>query len=328
MERYNFTNPLFLFKIESIMRHLYIILCLFLLTACDDGDILTIQLEFDGVLERCENDINSFLIYDTREDPNESISLIIPRTNLSELLFTIPTPVDNPFVFDINATTVRFIYRTYNRAIENDELCDVVPPADLTIVEDYEAPTGTVEVTVTVEDDDNDGVPTEFEGRGELDENGEYGNALDTDGDLIPDYLDQDDDNDNVMTSSEIDTSDGDNDPTTNPKDTDGDGTADYLDVDDDGDGVLTIEEDEDGDQNPLDDLGNNADGDLVPHFRNTLEMTNYGSPGVIDLSENKYTRTVNTSFLVKDVDLQILRATEVDFGILTTIIPDFIPFN
>ena len=330
MERYNFTNPLFLFKIESNMRHLYILLCFIVLTACDDGDIIIVELEFDKVLERCENDINSFLIYDTREDPNESLSLIIPRTDLSELLFTIPTPVGTPIVFDINATTVRFIYRSYNRAINNDELCDVIPPADLTIVEDYEAPTGTVEVTVTVEDDDNDGVPTASEGRGELDENGEYSNALDTDGDLIPDYLDEDDDNDNVKTSNEIDNSDGDgdNDPTTNPLDTDGDGTADYLDDDDDGDGVLTIEEDEDGDQNPLDDLGNNADGDLVPHFRNTLEMTNYGSPGIIDLSENKYTRTVNTQFLVKDVDLEILRATEVDFGILTTIITDYIPLN
>ena len=121
MERYNFTNPLFLFKIESNMRHLYILLCFIVLTACDDGDIIIVELEFDKVLERCENDINSFLIYDTREDPNESLSLIIPRTDLSELLFTIPTPVGTPIVFDINATTVRFIYRTYNRAIENDE---------------------------------------------------------------------------------------------------------------------------------------------------------------------------------------------------------------
>lgn len=279
------------------MRHLYILLCLLVLTACDDGDIITLELEFDQELARCENDINSFLIYDTKEEPNQSLSLIIPRTDLSELLFTIPTPVDTPLVFDINATTVRFIYRTYNRAIINDELCDVITPGGLTILEDYEAPTGTVEVTVTVEDDDNDKVPTEFEGRGELDENGEYSNALDTDGDGIPNYLDEDDDNDNVKTSNEVDNSDGDNDPTTSPQDTDGDGILDYLDVDDDGDLTPTIEEDEGGDQNPLNDFGNNADNVQVPHFLNTLETTNYGSPGVIDLSENKYTRTVNTFF-------------------------------
>ena len=200
MQRYNFTNLLFLFKIDFIMRHFYIILCLLCLTACDDGDILTVDLDFDKELERCDNDLNSFLIYDTREDPNESLSLIIPRTEISELLFTLPTPEGTPLEFPINGVDVRFLYRTYNRTIVNDELCDLVQPGDLTIVEDYEATTGTVEVTSTIEDDDGDGIPSELEGRGELDENGEYSNAAYFDTDGIPDYLDEDDDNDNVKT--------------------------------------------------------------------------------------------------------------------------------
>ena len=113
MKRYNFTNPLFLCKIELNMRRFYIIICLLCLVTCDDGDILTVELAFDKVLERCENDIASYLIYDTREDPNESLSLIIPRTDLSDLLFTIPTPEGTPAIFPIDGTTVRFNYRTY-----------------------------------------------------------------------------------------------------------------------------------------------------------------------------------------------------------------------
>lgn len=332
MERYNFTNPLFLFKIEFDMRHLYIFIFFLVIVGCDDGDILTIELEFDKELERCENDNASYLIYDTKEDPNESLSLIIPRTEISELLFTIPTPVGTPIVFDIDGTAVRFNYRTYNRAVVTDELCDVIQPAGLTIVEDYEATTGTVEVTVTIDDDDGDGISSEDEGR-DPNGDGDFSDAINTDAssptpDDIPDYLDEDDDNDNVKTKDELDddNTDGDDDPTTNPLDTDGDGVADYLDDDDDGDGVLTILEDEDGDQNPLNDLGNNADDALVPHFRNTLEFTPYDSPGLIDISENAYTRTVTTRFLVKGIDLEILRATEVDFGILTTTLSDFIP--
>ena len=304
------------------MRRLYIIFCFVFLTACNDGDILTIELDFDKALERCNNDIESYLIFDTREDPSESLLLIIDRNEENDLLFEKQTPVDEPVILSISSEA-RFIYRTYNRAIASNELCDVIPPAGLNIVEDYEATTGTVEITVTIEDDDGDGIPSE----------NEYGiggllDPKDTDGDGIFDYLDEDDDNDNVKTRSEIDTlnADDDNDPTTNPLDTDGDGIPDYLDNDDDGDDVLTIEEDEDGDQNPLDDLGNNADGEFVPHFRNTLEMINYGSPGLIDLSENAYTRTVTTQFLVKNINLEILRTTEVDFGILTTTIIDYIP--
>ena len=117
---------------------------------------------------------------------------------------------------------------------------------------------------------------------------------------------------------------DEDNDPTTNALDTDGDGFADYKDADDDGDGVPTIQEDQDGDQDPTDDLGNNIDDILVPHYLNTLEMTDYGSPGVIDLSENTYTRTVTTRFLIRNIDLEILKSPDVDFGILITTIMDY----
>ena len=332
MERYNFTNPLFLSEIEFNMRRFYIIICLLCLVACDDGDILTVELEFDKVLERCENDIESYLIYDTRVDPNESLSLIIPRTDLSDLLFTIPTPVGTPAIFPINGTDVRFNYRTYNRAIITDELCDVISPAGLNIVEDYEATTGTVEVTVTIEDDDGDGVPTAFEGRGELDANGDYSNAQDFDQDGIPDYLDVDDDDDNVLTSEEIDNSDGDNDPTTNPLNTDadlpnGDDMPDYLDKDDDGDGTFTRLEDENGMNGPGDDRQDNTAGDDVAHYLNIEETTSYTFEDYNNF-ENTYNRTVTTRFLVKDIDLEILRATDVDFGILTTIIMDFTPLN
>ncbi|WP_299364244.1 hypothetical protein [Winogradskyella sp.] len=304
-------------------RWFYTILFLLLLISCDDGDIITVELEFDMDLERCENDIDSYLIYDLREDPNESLSLIIPRTTDNELLFTEPTPSNMPTTLTINGTTVRFIYRTYNRAVvssgANQELCDVVPPADLTILQDFEATTGSVDVTVTIEDDDNDGISSEDEGRGEMDENGNYPNALNTDGDAFPDYLDEDDDNDNVKTIDEIDTSnaDGDGNPATNPLDTDNDGTPDYLDTDDDGDGVATIEEDADGDFNPRNDLNTNSEGELVAHYLNDLETTNYGSPGLTD--NNIYTRTVNTSFLVRDINLEIFTATEVNFGTLIT---------
>ncbi|WP_299124732.1 hypothetical protein [uncultured Winogradskyella sp.] len=321
MERYNFTNRLFLFKIEAMIRRFSLLFCLIFLVACDDGDIMTVDLNFEGDLESCDDFENSYLVFDTRSDPNEALILIFDRNDTTDALFTTPTTVDVPEELLINETNVRFIYRSYNRSVNINDICAIVSPGDLTIVEDYEADSGTVDVTVTIVDDDNDGIPSEFEyGPGGL------ADPQDSDLDGIPDYLDEDDDNDNVKTINEIDNSDGDNDPTTAPLNTDGDlpngdEIPDYLDTDDDGDGVLTRLEDEDGDMNPLNDTSDN-NGVLIAHYLNNIEVIDYGDPGLSD--DNAYTRTVTTHFLVKDIDVEILRATEVDLGTLITTIADY----
>ncbi|WP_296316851.1 hypothetical protein [Winogradskyella sp. UBA3174] len=306
-----------------MLRRIYIILFLVVFTACDDGDIIVADLNFDQELDRCDNFEDSYLIFDTRVDPNESLSLIIPKDDANELLFTEPTPIDEPTLFTINENTIRFNYRIYNRAVINSDLCTVIPPADLDIKADYEAPTGDVIVTVTIEDDDNDGVPTEFEGRGELDENGEYSNAEDFDLDGIPDYLDEDDDNDNVKTIDEIDNTniDGDNNPTTNPLDTDGNGNPNYLDADDDGDGTPTRLEDENGDKIPQNDSVVNADGINVVRYLYDGATEPFSDPGFI---ANEYRRTVRTRFLILNVSLGPVGATEIEFGTFESVIEDY----
>lgn len=294
------------------MRNFLIFFCVsFLITSCDDGDIITVELNFEQELSRCENDMNSYLLFETRNDPSESLSLIIPRNNANELLFREATPIDNPTELTINGSTVRFNYRTYNRNIANNELCNVIPPADLIINEDFESPSGTVEITSTIVDDDNDGVPTEFEGA-DPNGDGDFSDSRDTDGDGIFDYIDEDDDNDNVETFRELDNSDGDDNPNTNPLDTDNNGIPDYLDADDDGDGVLTRLEDENLSGTPLDDTANNAEGELVPHYLNTEETITYAVTSFID---NLYTRTVFTNFTVRDIDIEIIRATFINLG-------------
>ena len=330
MERYNFTNPLFLLKIESMVRRFYILFCLVFLVACDDGDILTVDLVFDEELERCENFEDDHLIYDTREDPSEALILIFPKSTANDALFTSATTVGTPEELTIDESTIRFIYRTYNRELSADDICAVVAPSNLTIQEDYEAGSGTVEVTSTYVDDDNDGVPTAFEGVAGLpDEDGIYRDSLDTDGDGIPNYLDIDDDGDNVLTENEIDNSDGDDDPTTNPMNTDadltnGDDIPDYLDADDDGDFIPTRLEDANGANGPGDDRVA-VNGVLVLLYLNNAENTAYTFEDY-NAFEKVYTRTVETTFVVKDTDLTIFRATEINFGTLTTTIEDLDP--
>lgn len=320
MKRYNFTNLLFLFKIESMIRRFFIIFCLAFLTTCDDGDILTIDLDFDGELERCENDIDSYVLYDTRDDPNEALLLIIERDDTNELLFTKPTMVGDPTQLVIDESDTFFFFRSYSRAIETGELCEVIPPDDLTITESYSAPDGTVFVTTTVVDDDNDGIPNEYEGiSGEASADGIYWDSDDWDEDGIPDYLDQDDDNDNVLTKNEIDTDDldGDDNPTTDYLDTDGDGDPDYLDEDDDGDGVDTRLEDlstEGKDPRAFDNYVINTLGVSVYRYL-------YNSPDAMEAFTdsgfiyNFYTRSVTTSFIIEDASFEIISSDSIDFG-------------
>lgn len=319
MKRYNFTNLLFLFKIEPMIRRFFIIFCLAFLTTCDDGDILTIDLDFDKELARCNNFDDSHLIYDTRNDPNEALILIFPKSTENDLLFTEATTLDVPTELTINETSTRFIYRTYNRSLTASDVCAVVPPSDLSIRENYEAANGgKVYVTSTIVDDDGDGVPTIFENRGEADANGDFPDAQDWDGDGIPDYLDVDDDDDNVKTINEIDNSDDDDDPTTNPMDTDGDGIFDYLDTDDDGDEVPTRLEDANGENGPGDDKANDVNGLLVPHYLNIEENTPYNFEDY-NAFVNTYKRVVTTTFRIEDFDLEIFRSDVIDFGTLIT---------
>ncbi|NNE32777.1 MAG: hypothetical protein HKN40_10445 [Winogradskyella sp.] len=304
-----------------MMRPFLIFICLVALTACDDGDILTIDLEFDQELELCENFEESYLVFDTRNNPNESLSLLLPKNDTNQLLFTEPTPVDDPIELAINGSTVRFNYRSYNRSVNASDLCTVITPADLTILEDYEAPSGTLIVTVNIEDDDNDGIPSDDEGRGTANEDGEFINALDSDGDGIPDYIDEDDDNDNVRTINEDDNTDGDANPFTNPRDTDGDGIPDYLDNDDDGDGTLTRLEDFNEDGNPLNDLVVDENGINVARFLYELASEESADVGFLG---NEYSRTVESSFLVLDVSLGPVNTTVIEFGTYTNIIEDY----
>jgi hypothetical protein len=299
-----------------MMKRLLGICALLVLCTCDDGDIITVNLDFDKELNRCDNNAESYYVFDLREDPSESIGVIFPRNADNALLFETPTPPNEPVIIPINGTTARFIYRTYNRSVDNQELCGLIQASDLVILEDYEAETGTIEVTVTVEDDDQDGVPTIFEGRGEPDENGDYPNAQDSDGDGIPDYLDRDDDGDNVPTIDELNDDDTDTDPNTNPLDTDGDGTPDYLDPDDDGDGVLTRLEDENNDGDPRNDTNANAEGIIVAHYLNTVEVDTYPDFGPNQGSDwRDYVREITTNFLVRGFDLDIIRGDEYNLG-------------
>lgn len=275
---------------------------LLLTTACDDGDVLNIQLDFDKELSLCEIQTanqgsaitSSFLFYDTREDPFESLTLLIPRTTITEAMFN-PTTSGDEQTITIDGTIVQFHYRSYN-GDPNALICSVIPPAGVSVTNSYSSSSGTAKFVSTFQDDDNDGVPTALEFDG------------DSDGDGIPNYKDNDDDGDNVPTINEKPDPNNDGD-LSDAQDSDGDSIPDYLDTDDDGDGTLTKNEDENGNGNLFDDI---AVGASSARFLDAIFADSYT---VQTNNANQFQRIVTITVTLNNIDISVLSADVLELG-------------
>lgn len=286
-------------------------LCL-IFTACGDGDIIDVELDFDKTLIICDLNPGSYFLYDTKNDPSESLSLIFPKNSTTELIFN-PTENNYRTTFAINGTNSKFNYRIYDGNPE-DLLCNLLPEPTTSILNDYAATSGTVTTITTFVDDDGDGIPAHIEDKNLDGDNNPATNPTDSDGDGIPDYLDQDDDNDNVLTKDEkhnYTETDG----LSNAQDTDGDGIPDYLDDDDDGDGILTRLEDANLDGNPTNDRDESSPTPSVPRYLDAESRDEFDYP---HFNKNQYKRTITVKFYIQNVNLDVISLTEIDFGTYT----------
>lgn len=324
------------------MRNLlYICLIGLVALSCDDGDVFEVTLDFNQELELCV-DVNteqgSYLLYDFKLDPNESLSVQFPINGNNDIFS--PTIYNNidlvpgyTKILTVNESTIKFNYRTYNGSPDG-LICQISPEPGISIINDYGAVSGAeIEFISTFEDDDNDGIPSDQEGRGVQATDGSYPDAIDTDGDELPNYLDADDDGDNVMTIDEI-TDPNDDGDFSDSLNTDleleiaagVDPIPNYLDPDDDGDGVLTRLENEDGDSNLNDDIDENT----------TLGMEFPGVPRYLDIEADEefpndvliattYERTVVVNVTVLEANINIINISPLYLGTyINTIIYTF----
>ncbi len=284
------------------------ICCLFFFNSCDDGDVITVELEFDKVLAVCgDTNSDNYVVYDIKTDPNESLSLLFPSNATTDKIFS-PSVTPYNYELTINNSTVRFNYRTYD-GDPSGLICEEIPDADVSIIEDYEASSGgTFYTETTYIDDDEDGIPSELEdinGNGDLEDD-------DTDGDGIPNYKDNDDDNDNVLTIDENPDLNDDG-LIDDAQDTDGDTIPDYLDTDDDNDGTITRYEDENLNKNPKDDF---ADGSTIRRYLDAAANDIFVQD---ELKTSTFKRHITVTFTIENVDLDILNTDFIDLGTYTT---------
>lgn len=295
-----------------------IILSLFIASSCNDGDIITVEFDFDDTFESC----GDIVFFKTKSDPAESLSLQItsPALTLENLL---EVDEDNTLITTrtINGSSNTFNYRSYVD-LPSNIFCNDIPPSDIKITNDLESTSGTAIFTTVLTEDDNDDILAALEdinGNGDLTDD-------DTDGDGIPNYLDVDDDGDNILTKNENPDDNGDGD-ISDAQDTDEDGVPDYLDDDDDGDTVLTRDEENSSqDQNPANDVTNSDKGAdyLNAEVANTTPATSFR---VHTISKTYVVTLTITNFALPNVSQDLL-----DFGTLqnsalsssTSFTPDF----
>lgn len=284
-----------------VMKRILALVCLALLTACDDGDIAVAEIDFsDSNVQFC----GEYLYYMLGDNDTEALSLYIENSSdISRML--------GSYDYSINNTSRSLTYRVYSSSA-TDVFCNAVPPASPTVISEWAVLSGNVNITTTLEYDDNDGIPFEDEEPGEMNENGEYPNALDTDEDGIPNFMDEDDDGDNVPTIDEIEI---DNEGNIIYTDTDGDGTPDYLDPDDDGDGILTIDEATENNIFPASNIlaGNDLPNYLLAEEQTAVTATAYMEHTYTESYVNDITPDGNISF-VSDEGTE-LRLEDLDFG-------------
>jgi len=269
------------------MRNFLIFILSVFTFSCNDGDVISVQLDFDKNLTLCGDESSqNYILFDTKSAPFESLTLLFSNNSQTQSIFNTENSGDIRTI-NIDGSSVKFNYRTYN-ADPNTYICQDIPDANVSVINNYEALSGYAVFTTTFLDDDNDGVPTALEFDG------------DTDNDGIPNYKDNDDDGDNVPTINEKPDPNGDGD-LADMQDTDGDLIPDYLDNDDDGDGTLTKFEDENNNGNLFDDL---ATGASVARFLDNTVMTVFES----DFSNlNEFSRDFTVNVTLENIDISIL---------------------
>ncbi|MDC0463543.1 hypothetical protein OAN36_05110 [Flavobacteriaceae bacterium] len=269
------------------MRNFLIFILSVFTFSCNDGDVISVQLDFDKNLTLCGDESSqNYILFDTKSAPFESLTLLFSNNSQAQSIFNTENSGDIRTI-NIDGSSVKFNYRTYN-ADPNTYICQDIPNANVSVINNYEALSGYAVFTTTFLDDDNDGVPTALEFDG------------DTDNDGIPNYKDNDDDGDNVPTINEKPDPNGDGD-LADMQDTDGDLIPDYLDNDDDGDGTLTKFEDENNNGNLFDDL---ATGASVARFLDNTVMTVFES----DFSNlNEFSRDFTVNVTLENIDISIL---------------------
>jgi hypothetical protein len=109
----------------------------FMLQACDDGDITLESFNFDSVTVQECTDNN--LIFKINGD--EMLLINIPETSFANT----ETPDGSPLIVSVSSTN-QIIYRIYSTTVTSTSICNLIPPATPVVNQEWNATGGTIEI--------------------------------------------------------------------------------------------------------------------------------------------------------------------------------------
>jgi len=121
-------------------RFLGLLLLVFGIQSCDDGDFNVESFDFSNVTATaCSGLNNQFFIYYINQ--REALLLQIPSSSFPNTI----TPTDQPRTITIS-TGSQVFYRVYSETVNAQVICSAIPPATPTVSEEWIATSGVIEI--------------------------------------------------------------------------------------------------------------------------------------------------------------------------------------
>lgn len=121
-------------------RFLGLLVCAFIFNSCDDGDMKIQNISFEDVTAaKCGN-----IVYKL----NSSEALIIEITENANAFISETTALNTPRVYTINSQN-HVVYRAYYGTVTSANICGTIQPATPTVTEEWNAVSGTIQITTT-----------------------------------------------------------------------------------------------------------------------------------------------------------------------------------
>lgn len=125
-------------------RVLGIFIAVFLCTSCDDGDLVFQDIDFSTVAaKKCDNkiykisDAEALILKIGDSDTDDNFLAAFPLE---------PTETNDPTKINIDNSINRVVYRLYNGAVSEANICGSIPAAFPAIIEEWEATSGEIEI--------------------------------------------------------------------------------------------------------------------------------------------------------------------------------------
>ena len=138
----------------KLFKILFLVTCLFL-SSCSEGDIIDIDIDFEGELQNCSNENdNTFVFFKNDLAINRSLSVNFVNTTFSINPETVADiSVDAPTEILLNTTTNQFIYREFDAPINDiNYFCSSIPVSDILVTKELVSSNGTAEISYAIVD--------------------------------------------------------------------------------------------------------------------------------------------------------------------------------